>query len=76
MGLVHYKYLNSFSAEIDFGRQNQILTSKDGPRAERVESQLLYILTPSDQNVISTTQLSGGYDVLIATRGVYIKLKH
>ena len=32
-----YKYLNSFSAGIDFIRQNLTLTYKDGPRSERVK---------------------------------------
>ena len=41
-GYGRYKYFNSFSAGIDFRRQNltsrgQILTYKDGPRTERVE---------------------------------------
>ena len=35
----HYKFYNSFSARAVFGRQ--ILTSKDGPRAERVNIQIV-----------------------------------
>ena len=37
MGLRPLHIFNSFSTMIDFRRQNLTLTSKDGPRAERVK---------------------------------------
>ena len=36
----HYKYFHSFTAGLDFRRQN--LTSKDGPRTERVK-RIIYL---------------------------------
>ena len=44
----HYKYLNSFSARTVFRRQ--ILTSKDDPRAERVNDNWMSAINSTANN--------------------------